>query len=154
MTNYLKPLSEEEDKKFQKHFLLLSVAIFKNLPERLGSVELYNPQTNCFCTAGLALFNIGYPKGKLFVSTPDETSPYDVFKREFGFDTSQIGCRNDELVRNSPNRFDHKGDSYEYFGHTCYRYLGKSAPAKEVVVDLLNSIKLNPRVYMLELRDG
>lgn len=112
---------------------VFKLAVLKDVPEFLGSVELYNPQTQCYCIAGLALKNLGFNVPAIVdqyynsVPTRQVENPYDIFNRFFGLRSSIIGCTNDSIVRAS----DHVISEVNEKGPEGFEF--KKAPAKEVI---------------------
>lgn len=105
------------------------------LPEYIGNVELYNPKTNCYCTAGLALRNLGYDLPKMLEESKtiegSNYDPYGIFRKEFGVSGATIGCANDDFIGKSKNKI-----IVSVPGPLNY----KKAPAKEIIDEVLSWI--------------
>jgi hypothetical protein len=123
-------------------------AVLKDVPEFIGSVELYNPSSDCYCTAGLALKNIGYDvKGAIVKArnAGDSTAIelYTDFKKEFGLNCASIGMTSDDKVRSSENVVKiPRSIGNDYSGYY------KKAPALEVINGVFESFERWPEHYL------
>jgi hypothetical protein len=113
---------EESIKKFK-------TAVLKDIPEFIGSVELYDIETNCYCSVGLALKNIGYNLADPAFKLEYKEDAYGIFSREFGLRGAPIGCMNDEIVRECINRRK-INDAHA------------TAPAREVLNKLFDNLEI------------
>lgn len=116
-------------------------AVLKNVPEKLGAVELYSKHTGYYCVAGLALHNLGYTNEEITTTKIDVEGGYGLFKKEFGFIGGTIGCVNDDFI--------HKSVNAEYDPSFNMK---RVAPAREIIDKVFNWI--NTHKESLSSLDG